>query len=125
MEMSAPPSAGGSLRRGFLRLWFLVALLWIGGSLWILADNLRPGCADRPTVQNRSRTDLSDRQLICAYATTLPQLPEGFVLDSERSALWNLRVKTIAVVALPPVALFLFGWAVFWVARGFRSSQQE
>ena len=110
-----------NLSRGFFRLWLAIALFWIAGSGWILWDSLRTNCADLRVVdQTKLPIEMTNRELICAYASSLPPLPAGYVLVEETKALQKLRDRAVAVIVLPPLGLLIFGCVIFWVGRGFR-----
>jgi hypothetical protein len=80
-----------NLRRGFFRLWIAVAVLWVIAATWILWDHVFDPWAAFPVV-----------------------------LPSDREALNYQRLYAVALIVVPPIALFGFGLVCFWVVRGFR-----
>jgi hypothetical protein len=69
--------------------------------------------------------EMTNRELVCAYASSLPPLPTGFVLDEETRGLRQVRDRAVAVIVLPPLGLLIFGCMIFWVGRGFRQRRSN
>jgi len=100
-------TGGGSLsaRRGFCRLWLVLAVIWIAGGAWLLWDDL--------TGKLRPE-DLAEQ------ASFNPPVPEGYILDTILGV-HERRIYAVGSVLVPPLGLLALGCAGFWVVRGFRS----
>jgi hypothetical protein len=104
----AKGTAGGSMRvrRGFFRLWLVLAVIWIAGGSWLLQDDL---------------TGKLRPEELAEQARLNPPPPEGFVLDTTLENVHARRRYAFELVLLPPFGLLAIGCAGFWVARGFQS----
>jgi hypothetical protein len=84
-----------NFRRGFFRLWIVLTVLWIAGSLLAEWDALlgRPWTLDWPQ-----------------RGESAPVIPS--------------RIRAVMFITLPPLGLLGFGYAVSWVAYGFHKKDQ-
>jgi hypothetical protein len=78
-------------RRGLFRLWLLASVLWVGGCLWLLDYSCFFGAYPW-----------------CNWWVVRPLLSSTYA---------EVLAKTFG----PPVILFLIGYALLWIGRGFRS----
>jgi hypothetical protein len=110
--------------KGLLRLWVVLAVCWVATAGYLKFDDLvGRGLAIKEPSSNTSEyrrmpldelrqrfpqyNDLSDDKLTEAVHKKF---------DGPR------RVAAAELILLPPALLLLFGFAVAWIARGFRSS---
>jgi len=85
--------------RGLLRIWAALAVCWVGGTAMAMRNSILP-----PSCSANEACDFR-----------LPSLgPE--------LSLYDKRIEAAKLILLPPVGLLLVGFAVAWIARGFRSS---
>ena len=87
--------------RGLFRAWLALTVLWgaLAGCLLIFGwpSPIEPG----PDP----------------LAKYLPHGPE----DQHREAIQSHLVDVALIAVIPPTVLFLFGWAMLWIGRGFRA----
>ena len=110
-----------NLRRGLTRFWAVTSIVWVISMSLFQQDRLFATKADytlsgtqdvRPGVyipQKAFRGEGDYGQLV---ASDYPQI-----------VAWEIVVKSWAWVIFPPVALWFFGVAFFWVKRGFESDK--
>jgi hypothetical protein len=80
-----------NLRRGLFRLWIIVAVLWVAAATWALWDRFFDPWVDFPAA-----------------------------VPSDQETLEYQRLYALALIVVPPIALFVVSLVCFWVARGFR-----
>jgi hypothetical protein len=95
-----------NIRRGLLRLWLVIAVVWTSSGTWLLWDSLSGKWTPEDTAEQASEQ---------------PPPPEGFVLTTVLDRIRERRVHAFQLILVPPLGLFAFICAGFWVARGFRS----
>jgi hypothetical protein len=102
--------------RGLFRLWICVATLWVIASVWVLYDDLleRPWTLKWPAqCKEVERGD-------AAHPDRFSMNCGNYMPDQAIPPIGSNRGFAVQVVALPPIALLVIGFAGFWVARGFR-----
>ena len=101
-----------NLKRGFFRLWLLLAVLWVGATVWSFYDDL----LERPWTLNWAS---------CSAPVESGPFT-GFVdcgpnSDGVQVRALSNRWFAIKMIGVPPIATFLLGCALLWVGRGFRT----
>ena len=119
-----------NVRRGLFRIWVVSSAVWviaIGAltvseiravdSYWMYADQRKAAahqledCASLPQ-EDQPLCDQINRAVVLARAEL-----NGLEADARSQRLY----KGGLAAAIPPIALFVLGYIVAWVVRGFRS----
>ena len=95
-----------NIERGLFGLWLVLSVIWIAGGAWVLWDDLIGKL--RP-------------EELAAHATSIPPIPEGYILTSTLENVQARRRHALDLVLLPPFGLFALCCAGLCVARGFQS----
>jgi hypothetical protein len=114
IEKSSPPNGIGLLKRGLLRLWITVALIWIIGGAFILQHDLLADC-DHLFL---SRGDFP--RAACELDPIVrPPAPGQWIY------LADVQWAAIYWLVFPPLGALVIGLLVYWVAAGFRSQNSN
>ena len=108
-------------QRGLFRAWLVFGVVWIG-LITVAAvgqwprtpvdDWITPEASGPYEGFVKEPKPLTDAQMVASHAE----------YEAHRRAIWT-HVGTMAAFALmPPIALFIAGSALLWVARGFRKA---
>jgi hypothetical protein len=97
-----------NLRHGLFLLWIFLALVWTIGSAWGKWYELRAHCEE-----------ILERSVYTAVHCLVERAHQGGVAFPRG---WPIRTQMTAIawILLPPIGLFVVGWAVLWVASSFR-----
>ncbi len=96
-----------NIKRGLLRVWVLLAILWIGGMGWYQYNEAKKPAKDSITIAISK-----DSQF---------RIDENGISKINEEDNASLQIQQISIVFLPPfllLALFPIG---AWLARGFKS----
>ncbi len=108
-----------SWKRGFLRLWIVFAVLWIGVGGWWEAKEWQE--AREEVARQETKKDLcknsQDRVKCEGIAEFLRSYAEKQSVDT--------LVEAAEIVFGPPLALFTIGMVIAWVIRGFRKRPES
>jgi hypothetical protein len=107
MRMIAVPWIGKAMIRGLFRAWLVISFCWIlliGLGGYVSFMNNAPKHAE-PNIY-----DQFDGQPTMFGA---PALPAHHYDPTDQA----IRLALLATI--PVIALFIFGWAIIWVGRGF------
>ncbi len=110
-------------KRGFLRLWIVLAVVWIAASLLAMKPWREIGhlLAETPTVVIQPAPEVETED--ARKARLLSHARQRAMYERARM-LKHFAPKKLGeftVVALaPPVGVFLLGWLVAWVVGGFK-----
>ncbi len=95
-------------RRGFLRLWVVFSVLWIGGMVWmLLADDRIPSLSNSCSELLNFKVDEPGEYLT-----------EPDVEACEAS--WRKKWLALINILLVPFVLLAIGLTIGWIVRGFR-----
>jgi hypothetical protein len=137
--------------RGCFRLWIVISALWVSGGTWLLWDELKqidgsppPGFSDTPLPPPTGFT-LGTGPPPPAGFTMGEPMPRGSVDPATGLDLSGLRplhsvsnpaeiaerrkhrrdagIHAALFVFIPPTILLVIGYALAWVAKGFRSAK--
>lgn len=95
-------------KRGLLRLWIVLALLWVIGGVWVWWPAMTGDCSPFGGRVADQRLDM---------ACKLDEIPHDSFLDS---AIFDYRIDVAKWLFLPPLTVLVCGYAVGWAAAGFR-----
>jgi hypothetical protein len=133
-----------NLIRGLLRLWVVLALVWVGLTTWLQWDALASIPVDA-TIRVQSADGVIPEDLRRAKdletVYQAGEMPPDMRADYEKvrpmllqklqdeGGTWGgatvperpRRRDAVAFVLLPPFGVLVFGVGLFWVAQGFRS----
>jgi hypothetical protein len=84
--------------RGFFRLWIVLSVLWIGAVGTVAVSSLPP--PDPPSIQG------------AAFSAS------EFAVFGARKAATQIAIE---IALIPPVLVLVFGSALGWAIRGFRT----
>jgi hypothetical protein len=84
----------------------VLSVIWIAGGAWVLWDDLIGKL--RP-------------EELAAHATSIPPIPQGYILTSTLENVQARRRHALDLVLLPPFGLFALGCAGLCVARSVES----
>ena len=100
--------------KGLLRLWLVVSCVWVcvaGAAATIIWNNDAPA--------RESAAQWARHEAECGTAGA-PQSGSACDILSARDRLYPIpNAAYLSLVVVPPLALLVFGWLAFWVARGF------
>jgi len=113
-----------NLRRGFLRLWAVLAVTWLSAVAIYTVNFYRPPTAPAPhrpeCLEAKPppscqpwETDPLVRKELDEFSKPVPAQPARV---SPRNSLWIALLLAI----LPPAVLLLLGTSLVWVANGFK-----
>jgi hypothetical protein len=100
-------------KRGFLRLWVIVSLLWlvVVAGLASLASSTQEERARQPTPAEIAECEIRSGSEFCEFPTV------------EYETVWHIPPWWVLVVAAGvPLLLLAAGIASYWAARGFKPS---
>jgi hypothetical protein len=103
-------------KRGLFRLWLLAAICWavpVGILVW---DQLG---AHRPLtemVDEQEAFKVKEARAVGYSDTEIASYLNLYIPPD-----WHGRVSAVIAIVGPPVAMFLLGYALLWIGRGFRS----
>lgn len=105
-------------RRGFLRLWCVVAVLWIGAASLIVFPEWKDApWTPPPPFKAESCENMNAENM---NAETINRCDwEKFLEDFSNTRSVTTRVDMIAWLFGPPLGLLALGVIVTWIARGF------
>jgi hypothetical protein len=108
--------------RGFMRLWGVLAACWImawllTGGTQLLEQRFKGEAPINPVSGWREcPPNIEPKNKIT------PINPNDCSDSRNYEPDWGHRVTTIANIFVPPALILLLGFAVAWIARGFRRS---
>jgi hypothetical protein len=105
-------------KRGFLRLWAMLALLWVASCGWreYSANGWTdPGIHVGGEWRDQWRDSIRQKLKVCEYAEPLVQRWTAWA-NVNYVALEN----SLILVLLPPFLLLFFGFCVGWIVSGFK-----
>ena len=94
-----------NIERSVFGLWLVLSVIWIAGAAWVLWDDLNGNL--RP-------------EELAAQATSIPPIPEGYILTSTLENVQARRRHALHLVLVPPFGLLALGCAGLYVARSFQ-----
>jgi hypothetical protein len=104
-------------KRGLFRLWLLLSICWVGLRGWDFYEGVLV-----------PRWSAASAQECFEARKDNPALGNPFgCFDGVENHFTDLIPlgraisQSMAMIAFPPVAVFLFGYVLFWVSHGFRS----
>jgi hypothetical protein len=108
-------------KRGFLRLWLLISVLWAAGEfyfVWQSCSPLDPGSSVHESAPQTGKP--SSEEILCR---TVPfkQHYEKLAVAGSFDAEDYIRIALSALSV--PLALLLVGSATTWVLRGFTGNE--
>lgn len=95
-------------KRGLLRLWIVLALLWVIRGVWVWWPAVAGDCSPFGGRVGDQRLDMSCK---------IDEIPHDSFLDS---AMWDYRVDAAVWILFPPLAFLILGMAGIWIVGGFR-----
>lgn len=109
-------------KRGFLRLWAIIAVVWIAGALearkpWRDVGYL---LAEAPTVAVQQ---VPEDETEASELARLRLEAQHLRAEARRQAAPDNLTQSAAFVFAPPFGLLIVGWLVVWVGRGFRQER--
>jgi hypothetical protein len=123
--------AAMNLKRGLLRLWVVLALVWVVPMTWLQWDELMSTKLSKLAEfrqQNPQYDNMSDFALADAfykeYYSNIPRDQFDAKIGLTKDALeadWSRRREAVAFVLLPPLGVLVLGVGLFWAAQGFGS----
>jgi hypothetical protein len=128
-----------NLKRGLLRLWLVLALVWITSTTWLWWDEIT-ATVTRPTFhvttsderkisfegpEGATKEQASDHFMTELRAGRMPGLPATAPITvtdvtEEFEADWPSRREAIVPILLPPLCVLVLGIGLFWAIQGFR-----
>jgi hypothetical protein len=125
--------------RGLFRLWLVLAACYVPIAVYVNHSNFssiewasgpQPGDFVLPSDRHLPPAPKSSFKPSECKHTSLRQLVDKNTkldffdcLDRRNWAPnWEQRIWAVSAVAIPPILLLLLGFAILWVARGFRRS---
>lgn len=109
-------------KRGFLRLWTIIAVVWIAGALEARKPwrDLGYLLAEAPTVAMQK---VPEDETEAFELTRLRLEAQHLRVEARRQAAPNNLAQSAAIMFAPPFGLLIVGWLVVWVGRGFRQER--
>lgn len=103
-------------RRGFLRAWLVLAVVWIGAAGWIEYSSQVEG----PWTDYQKDPLVSDLK-----QPAQPFDPDAWLRQHPEPTLWTRSVAAAPIVLGPPLIVLVLGLALGWIISGFGSSARR
>ena len=135
-------------RRGLIRLWIVLSILWVVGTGWVLDPLQQIRDATGPVIfrigdaviEFPRETPLPTiKKALTDFAHTevekKPTSPELFLEGAEAAVaralsgfkpqpLWRSLYPTVGLLVLPPLFVLTVVFLALWIVRGFRDHPQ-
>ena len=112
-----------SIRKGIIRIWLVIALVYIFSSAYLYRVELLD-----PNAYMSNLSDISDQQLDALLQLKMKERQalkdRGVLVDPNFLSHLDNRSSAILVIFCPPLIFLLFGWAVIWIGAGFSGRRQ-
>jgi len=96
-------------KRGLFRLWLLAATLWVVLPVWLFYETLE-------------RRNLAAKGLDACFAARKanPSVGNPFNCFDDLVPIGPQIAQYVAMALGPPITVFLLGYSLLWVLKGFR-----
>lgn len=120
-------------RRGFIRLWLALSVLWLMGVSWVgYFEVIAPrnkAASEHACFETRKSNRAMGNPFDCFDGNTTPAPPTGFVAERPTRDIafddlvpLSAYLTYLMIAFLPVIIVLLLGWAIAWIIGGFRKT---